>query len=286
MQLSIPGISFRNLLKLSVFTVFMGRAYHFLFWDVPFRSLLWDESLMKPLVEFFNSDWNDYVSSVQLDNGIKFTSLIFGIVFLFAALLVWKKTQNRYSRAIIFAGGIGLFILGLLLLKSRFYRIGQFFEYSIQIGIPFLFIYYHSRFVQRYLILILKILIALTFSAHGLYAIGYYPVPGHFMAMVIDILGFGEQNAKLFLLIAGVLDFMLAIGLFIPRITRIAVVYAIVWGTLTALARIVAGFDTNFFWELLHLNGYQVVYRLSHGLIPLALLVALNARKDRLQKNM
>ena len=50
-------------------------------------------------------------------------------------------------------------------------------------------------------VLYLKIAIALTFSAHGLYAIGYYPQPGVFVDMLINILHFSETTAKDFLFV-------------------------------------------------------------------------------------
>lgn len=282
MQALSSLFTFKNLLKFSVFTVFFGRAYQYFFWDVPFRAVLWDEYLMKPVVEFFNGSWGNFVRSSQLDWGIHIVTTLFGILFLCCAFLIWRYNgKNNCAKFVLFTGAIGLIILAFLLLKSQFYRIGQFFEYSIQIGIPFIAIYYHKQFIKTNLIFILKMLIACTFIAHGLYAVGYYPVPGHFLAMVIDFFGFDEPSSRLFLTIAGYLDFFVAIGLFIPRMTKLALVYATVWGTMTAMARIMAGFDFTFFWELLHLNMYQVIYRLAHGLIPLALLLKLQESQKR-----
>ena len=64
----------------------------------------------------------------------------------------------------------------------------------------------------------LILLIAAVFIAHGLYAVGYYPIPGYFLGMVIDILGLTEQGARNFLLIAGILDFIGAFLIFLPKI--------------------------------------------------------------------
>lgn len=276
MQINLKKNPFFLLLQISIVTVFLGRAYQYFFWDVPFRSLLWDESLLRPIIESLGLTWASYASSSELNSTIKFLSVFFGVLFVLAAIFVLRYNwKSKLQHFVLLTASLGLVLLAVLLLKSQFYRLGQFFEYSIQFGIPFIFIYYNRSFVKRHLIFLLKLCIAFTFTAHGLYAVGFYPVPGHFLAMVIDILGLSEGNARLFLTIAGCLDFLVAVGLFVPKITRLALVYAFVWGTLTALVRIIAGFDFSFFIEMLHLNMYQVVYRLAHGLIPLAVLIKL-----------
>ena len=126
-----------------------------------------------------------------------------------------------------------------------------------------------------------KIAIAFTFSAHGLYAIGFYPQPGVFVDMLINILHLSETTAKTFLVVAGILDFVLAIGIFIPRIAQYFLIYAAVWGGLTALARVWANFYLAFPIDSLHQNLHETLYRLPHMLIPLAVLYILYP----LQKN-
>ena len=122
------------------------------------------------------------------------------------------------------------------------------------------------------LVLYLKIAIAFTFTAHGLYAVGYYPQPGVFVDMLINILHVSEATAKDFLIVAGVLDFAIAIGIFIPRIAKYFLLYAALWGGLTALARVWANFYWAFALSSLHQNLYETLYRLPHMLIPLALV--------------
>ena len=91
--------------------------------------------------------------------------------------------------------------------------------------------------------------------------------------MVINIFEVNESSARLFLFIAGILDFLLTIFIFIPKFSKIALMYAVFWGLLTSLARIVGGFYADFLLESIHLNLYQVVFRLPHGFIPLMLLI-------------
>ena len=266
-----------KLLKISVVLVFLGRSWQFIFWDAPFRTFFWNESLLKPFVEtIIGIDWKAYANSPKLDAFIDNSVFAFGILYLLSAFaVIFYSKFKTIAKYIIILGGIGLVILAYLLMSDRFYQFSQFFEYSIQFSIPFIFVFYHKQFIQKYLVLILKFLIAAVFIAHGLYAVGYYPVPGLFLGMVIDILGFSEQTALNFLLIAGILDFIGALLIFVPKVARYALIYLAVWGFLTSFARLIAGFSFDFFWELLHLNLYQTVYRLPHGILPIIVLLKL-----------
>ncbi|UMB60670.1 hypothetical protein MHL31_00310 [Lutibacter sp. A80] len=270
------NISFK-LLKISVVLVFLGRAWQFIFWDAPFRTFFWNESLLKPFIEsVIGIDWKSYANSPKLDVFIDTSVFVFGIIYLLSvfAVIFYSKIK-KIAKYIIISGTIGLILLAYLLMSDRFYQLAQFFEYSIQFSIPLIFVFYQKQFIQRNLILILKVLIATVFIAHGLYAVGYYPVPGLFLGMVIDILGFSEQGARNFLLLVGILDFVGSILIFVPKIAKYVLIYLAIWGFLTSFARLVAGFSFDFFWELLHLNLYQTVYRLPHGILPLMLLLKL-----------
>ena len=269
-----------NLLKVSVFLIFLGRAWQHLFWDAPYRTFFWDESFLKPVLEnWLGINWTAYVTSPNTDNFIQVFIQCNGFLYLLAAIctLLITKFNKKLFRIPIFIGGISLVILSVLLTKEKFYHTAQFFEHSIQFGLPFVFLYtFRKNYKKSRMFFVLKVLIAVTFFSHGLYAFGAYPVPGKFVDMVINIFGCTESFAITFLYIAGVLDFILAVLLFIPKVDKYALIYAVVWGLLTALARLVA----NFYWEFplqsLHQNVYQVIYRLPHGLTPLMVLTGIN----------
>ena len=106
-----------------------------------------------------------------------------------------------------------------------------------------------------------------------------------FVDMVINIFQFSEVHAKLFLKIAGVLDFLVAILIFIPRISTYALLYAALWGGLTALARTWANFYWSFPLESLHQHLYETIYRLPHMLVPLAALCITAPRFGRFNKH-
>jgi len=269
------------ILKYSVFSVFIGRAYQHLFWDAPLRAFFWDEELLKFIIEnILGIQWADYVSSVSFDLFLKYLAIALGVLYLGSAIitLIFNE-KKKLQRIILVSGSIGLFFLSYLLMKEKFYRVSQFFEYSLQFSIPLILVYYNSAFLKKNLTIILKILIAIVFVSHGLFAIGYYPVPGHYLGMVINIFEVNESVARLFLQIAGVLDFLLAIFIFVPKLSKLALIYAVFWGLSTSFARILGGFYADFLFESIHLNLYQVIFRLPHGLIPLMLLFQMKEKK-------
>lgn len=269
-----------NLLKTAVFLIFLGRSWQHLFWDAPYRTFFWDESLLQPFIEgWLGFNWTDYVTNLKTDTFIQNTIRGKGILYLLAAFcsLTISKTNKKITQIPILLGGLSLIILSILLTKEKFYHAAQFFEHSIQFGLPFVLVYaLQENYKKDTLILTLKTLIAVTFFAHGLYAFGAYPVPGKFVDMVIQIFGFSETAALTFLYIAGILDFVLAVLIFIPKIDKYALCYAVFWGLLTALARITASFSFDFPVQTLHQNLYQVIYRLPHGLTPLMVINLLN----------
>ena len=271
------------LLKLSCFFIFIGRAYQYIFWDAPFRSLLWDQELFEPVVNgLFNMQWQDYANSMKVDSIINTVVFINGIVFLIAgvAALLIKNKHQKILKAIILVGGFLLIFLSFLLTKEKFYHYAMFFEHSIQFGAPFLLLYLINHNNHKKFFLLLKVIIALTFTCHGLYAIGtLYPIPATFVTMTINILPVTDAQALNFLFVAGVLDFIVTVAIFIPKLARIALIYACIWGFLTAFARVFGNFSIDFPWQTLHQNTYQMIYRLPHGLIPLIGFLILNRKQ-------
>lgn len=266
-----------NLIRIAVFLIFIGRAWQHLFWDAPYRTFFWDESLLKPFIEnWFDMSWTTYATSPKTDSFVQGVIKGKGILYLLAAIstILITKVNKKIFQIPIFLGGVSLIILSVLLTKEKFYHIAQFFEHSIQFGTPFLFLYFlKDNYNEAKALLILKVLVAVTFFSHGLYAFGAYPVPGKFVDMVIQIFGCSESFAVTFLYIAGIIDFILAVVIFIPKIDKYAIIYAVIWGLLTAFARIVANFYIDFPLQSLHQNLHQVLYRLPHGLVPLFLLI-------------
>lgn len=267
-----------SLIKICAFTVFIGRAYQLYFFGGPYRSILWDESLLTPIVEgLFNYSWYDYATSTTVDSWIEGFTKLNSFVFLLAAFcsLFWDKISwIKSKRFIMGLGLILLFLLGICMVKDRNYDFLQLFEMSIQLSAPFLLwknITIDSN--NKKLINGLKIAIGLTFIPHGLLAMGFPYRPGHFIDMTIIILGVNETQATQFLFVVGFLDVLCALLLFVPKLSKYALWYMIIWGFATAFARLVSGFNIDFISSSIHGSAYLTVYRLAHGIIPLIVLL-------------
>ena len=126
--------------------------------------------------------------------------------------------------------------------------------------------------VARFLFWV-KVAVAVTFTCHGLFAAGvFYQQPPHFIAMTMSILGVSEPVARTFLQFAGLMDFVVSIGIFLPTTARYCLLYAVAWGFLTALARFAANVQWDALGLSLHQWLYPVVYRLPHAGLPLVAL--------------
>lgn len=261
------------IVQIATVAVFLGRGWQHIFWDAPFRTILWDEEWMNIILPFFSSiTYEDFITNLDIDDAIQ--SCIKGtgwFYFLCALVAIFIKKIPKAFTYLLWLGSFSLIILAFLYCKEKFFQWGQFWEYSLQFGSPlFLFFLWKNQNVSDRLLFFMKIAIAITFISHGLYALNYYPRPGHFIQMTIDILGVSESTAVIFLNIAGILDFILAIGIFLnQKIAKIALAYAIFWGFATTMARIVGHFYLDMMEDTLTMWVHESVYRMPHFLIPL-----------------
>ncbi len=281
---------FYRLIQFAAFTVFLGRAWQHLYWDAPFRAFLWDEAWLSGFVErWLSMDWETYITSMEVDENINTSIKCFCGLYLFCAIIsLFIKQLPRIFHHLLLLGALGLITLALLYCKERFFSVGQFFEYSLQFGSP-IFLWWlakqKSPFPTKKLLLFLKIAIALTFTCHGLYALGYYPIPVQFMEMTMNILQVSEDTAKTFLTIAGILDFIVAIGIFLPwRWAKFFLSYAIFWGFGTTIARVWAYFDWEWLDYVLLQWLHESIMRMPHFLIPLAVFVVGNVYSKQIHE--
>ncbi|MCB0634329.1 MAG: hypothetical protein R2824_17045 [Saprospiraceae bacterium] len=269
--------NFFRLTQVAAIAVFMGRAWQHLRWDAPYRDLFWDENWMGGIVRFLGyPDWQAYVTDPSNDAAMQWLVKGMGwfyVLCTIAAVFIIKI--GKPARWLVRIGGITLIFLAALYTKEKFFSIGQFFEYSLQWSTPF----FLAAFVQQTTItkrqeIWLKIAVALTFICHGLYAIGYYPRPELFQTMVINILGVNNDQAWQFLNLAGLMDFIAAIALFIrwKKIYLIALLYLTFWGFMTTIARPWAFVYWEFLGSGLAQWLHESLYRLPHVLMPFALL--------------
>jgi len=284
---------FFRLLQVASFSVFLGRGLQHLLFGAPYRTLLWDETWMSWLVEgVFKTSWSDYVTSSLVDESTTLGIKIIGVFYLFCAFIsLFIQKLSSFLNKLLLLGAASLVFLAFLYFKERFFQLAQFLEYSLQFGAPvFLYLAHRQKTFQTKqssYISLLKIAIAITFIAHGLYAVGYYPRPGNFMEMVLNILSLSDGQVKQFLLLAGSLDFIAAIAIFLPRKLAIpALIYIIFWGFMTTIARLWSYFQSDFWQETLLRWLPESIMRFPHFLIPLAVLVwYLQAKRNAVSIN-
>ncbi len=280
MKAIFSSLSFYRLLVISSAAVFFGRAWQHIFWDAPFRAVFWDEGLMSGLLNrLFGIEWAEFLRNPIYDERISFIIKGFGLIYFLGFLVSIFSQKKRVLNHLLIFGSLCLCFLAFLYCKEKFYTPAQFLEYSLQYASPlFLFFYLHKKF-EGSLILFMKIAIALTFTSHGLYAIGYYPVPGNFMEMTMNILPLSESASNKFLITAGILDVIISILLFIPgKASRYALIYAVCWGALTCFARIAGNFELENLIGSLNQFAFESIYRIPHFIIPLAVLMSKDFR--------
>lgn len=274
--------SFR-LIQIATVFVFLGRAWQHLFWDAPFRVLLWDEVWMKRIIEgVFQMPWDQYITSMAVDDGIQWSMYGFGIFYLVCAFVAAfiDKAPNWIAKILLF-GSAALFLLACLYCKEKFFSLGQLLEYSIQIVSPLLLYFWvYPKWRGPTFRLIAKVAIAFTFICHGLYAVNYYPRPGNFVEMILNTTGVSEATAIQMLMVAGILDFIVGVAIFIPgKISKIALSYIVFWGFATTFARYTSYLDFSYLMESLSQWTWQVMIRFPHFMIPLAILIFKERRK-------
>jgi len=225
--------------------------------------------------------WHEYVSSPTCNFIIDILIKSVGLFYLACAVLsITIKEKHKQLSKTLLAGSFLLIILSLLFYKSKFYLFGQFIEYSCQMFSPvFLYLMLSYKVNINKFNFILKSAIALTFVGHGLYALGIYITPGVWIDMAISSLNFAGlyptvEQVQQIIYLAGVLDMILAIGIFLPgRWSSSFLIWAFVWGLLTASSRVVGFMNFDPTWHTFIQWMPQTIMRLPHALIPLAALV-------------
>ncbi len=271
-------ISSLFLVRIAAFCVFFGRALQHFIYDTPYRVLLWDEESTGISMDDGTFWSNLFYNEIFIDT----LSTLIGIYFIIVSIICLtikkpsiekepKFIRWRTKKALILGGTLLLFFLSFLYYKDKFYQLAQFLEYSLQIASPLLLLMFleHKIDLSKQL-LIMGILIAFTFGGHAIYALGCLPIPIQFVEMTMNILNLDETNAKLFLIIAGIMDLVIAIGIFTQwKHSKYAIRYAIMWGGITALARIVYTIDIEAGLRGIFQGFTESTYRACHCLIPL-----------------
>ncbi|MCW1925016.1 hypothetical protein OKA05_20810 [Luteolibacter arcticus] len=256
--------------------LFIGRAWQHLFVGTPYRPILFSQSLMEGFVgTVFGLDWTTWATSPVVESNLALATRFIGVVLALCAVAALVTVPRRtWSRLLLASGTTVLAVIAFAVYRDKLLRVGELFELACAISAPvaLLLATRPAGAGGSFLRHGLAVAVAATFAAHGLYAVGYYPLPGEWVTMAMTILRLGEQAAVTFLFAAGVLDFLVALTIFIPRLSVAAAAYAFAWGLLTASARVVANVTPENFHESALFWIPEMLVRLPNALLPLVVL--------------
>jgi len=260
-----------------------ARAYQHFFFEGPYRAFFLDQPLFGGIQKrVSNQSWLEFVNSQVTERNILFYTRSVGFLFILTSLLFLAHRRVASGWLWLTAGlsSLSLLFYGVSDYLDKGYQLAQWIEYASQIALPLLFVGLLQAHRYHTWILFAKIAVALTFLGHGLYAVGFFPVPGHFIYMTTEILNISDSGAKDLLLVAGVLDLIAVVLLFFPKTEMYAVFYCLFWGFLTALARPLAYIEPGpVFWLTVHQTLFEFFVRIAHFLIPLYLFLGLLAKE-------
>jgi hypothetical protein len=186
-------------------------------------------------------------------------------------ILVSVILRLKMIRHLMIALLVIIIFLALTDFLSKFPNVHELLEHGIRYATPLSLLLILNKETTK-LLSILKIGIAGTFAGHGIYALGIPALPSNFLEMTTNITGWSHEAAIQFLFIIGILDILASAGIFFKSTVRISLWYCIIWGFMTALARILAythlGFEEVFARWL-----PETILRLPNALIPLWVLL-------------
>ena len=262
------------LLRLGAFLCLIGWTWVHFYLEPPYGVLLWQDSTYA-FAEKLGISWDDFVGSGANDGLVQKWMTWTGWLFLACAVLAITVRRKAWIQM---AGLTGGSLLLALVAYARFVKeqreLPMLVEHGGQVLIPVLLVMALLLGV-RHRVTVFTAIVALiaTFAGHGCYAVDLWPMPDSFPAMTSVILKVEHETARMILLLAGILDFVVCIGIWIPALRRSCALYAGIWGLLTALARPVAGMSLGLNYWGADLFLHETVLRAPHFLIPLYLFV-------------
>lgn len=261
-------------LRCSAFLCFAGWTWVHLYWEAPYGVLLWQDATFQ-VAEWLGIGWDEFVGTGANDGWLQTWLGRIGWLYLLCAVVTLTVGRRTWFQMIVILGGGGLLlVLSYAKYVSAQRQLPMFVEHGGQMLTPVLLVSALALGARHRVTLSLAIIgLVTTFAGHGSYALNWWPTPATFYGMTCVILGVEYETAETMLRVAGVLDLVVCVGIFLPLLRRSCAFYAIVWGSFTAVARPVAGMS----WSLNHWGAdqtlHETVLRAPHFLIPLYLFL-------------
>ena len=259
------------LLKLSVSLTLLSRGWLIWKWDSPIRGLIWKEDWWSGIItRWTNLTWNQF--ALRSDGWIATLLAGIGIVLMILSIVPWL-CWIRSLRWLLWLGTFLLFVDSFAFWVEHNYELGAALEHSLQIIAPVgLFFAVSGKLSRQAWDRCIQIAAALTFCGHGFYALGWHVVPLVYQTMTMKMLRISQETAMLFLKTVGWLDLVAALFL-VSRVTRKwGLLYMVLWGGATALARTVSHFGIA--QSKLGLDPWlaETLVRTCHWSLPLIVL--------------
>lgn len=261
-------------LRLGGFLCFAGWAWVHFYWEGPYGILLWQDATYT-LANRFGNSWDEFVGSGANDGFIQVWMARIGWIYLLGAILSLTVRQRSWLQMMVLISGSALLAaLSYAKYLGSQQQLPMLVEHGGQILIPVVLVLALTAGVRhRATVIAAKVAVVMVFAGHGLYALGWHwPTPANFFGMTSIILHVDSETARTLLRIAGALDLLVCIGLFVPSLRLASTAYAAVWGLLTALARPVAGMSLALNYWGADQFVHEAVLRAPHFMIPLYLL--------------
>ncbi len=261
-------------LRIGAFLCFAGWTWGHLYWEGPYNILIWHDATYQ-LASTCGISWDEFVGS-GADDGLvqKWVARIGWLYFACAVLTLAVRKGSWVQMAALVGGSLLLTILSFAKYVASDRQLPMFFEHGCQILVPVMLVLALAKGI-RHPATVATAVVALvtTFAGHGSYAVGFWPTPGNFYAMVSVILQVEFETAQSILFLAGVLDFIVCIGILVPALRCASALYAAAWGFLTSIARPVAGMSLSLNYWGADYFIHEAVLRAPHCLIPLYLFL-------------
>jgi hypothetical protein len=261
-------------IRLGAFLCFAGWTWVHWYWEGPYGILIWQDSTYE-LARRFGIDWDQFVGSGANDGFVQKWLARISWLYLLCAILTLTVRKKAWIQMVTLLGGSGLLVvLSYAKYVASQCQLPTFVEHGGQMLMPVLLVLAIALGVRhRATVVTAMIAFVMTFAGHGSYAIGIWPTPATFYGMTCVILHVEYETAQTILHVAGILDMIVCLGIFIAPLRRSCALYGAVWGFLTAIARPVAGMSWSLnYWgadQFLH----EAVLRAPHYLIPLYLFL-------------
>lgn len=275
------------LLLFGVSLLLLSRGWLTWRWNSPLRELIWQEKWWTPVLAKFDVTWAHFARTS--DTWITPTLKWVGIFLMVVALVPWLATipRLRWTRWLLLPAVLILFLDAFSRWFGQDMQAGMAMEYTLRVFTPLALLIglgsgaRLTGWRRGTVTWILLLAAALTFTGHGLYAMGYYDIPLAFRMMTMEILPLSEEASTTFLKAAGWLDFVVVVLVFLPPTRLAALSYMMLWGGATTVARIWAYYEPTLPWNGLDPWLAEALVRTPHWLVPLWLIVMMRKNKKK-----